>query len=35
MRRVLKELVTTGDITGNITPLDDANVIINLKAAMQ
>jgi acetyl-CoA synthetase len=35
MRRLLKELVTTGDITGNITTLDDANVIINLKAAMQ
>jgi acetyl-CoA synthetase len=35
MRRLLKELVTTGDITGNITTLDDANVINNLKAAMQ
>ncbi len=32
MRRLLKELVATGEITGNITTLEDPNVINVLKA---
>jgi hypothetical protein len=35
MRRLLKELVSTGDISGNVTTLDDINVIANLKSCMQ
>ncbi len=35
MRRLLKELVITGDISGNVTTLDDVTVITNLKASMQ
>lgn len=35
MRRLLKELVTTGDISGNVTTLDDMTVITNLKASMK
>ncbi len=35
MRRLLKELVTTGDISGNVTTLDDVNVISHLKASMK
>jgi acetyl-CoA synthetase len=35
MRRLLKELVTTGNITGNIMTLDDVSVITHLKIAMQ
>jgi hypothetical protein len=32
---LLKELVTTGDISGNVTTLDDVNVISHLKASMK
>lgn len=35
MRRLLKELVTTGEISGNITTLDDAQVIINLQKCIK
>lgn len=35
MRRLLKELVTHGKITGNVTTLDDVNVIANLAACMK
>jgi acetyl-CoA synthetase len=35
MRRLLKELVTHGKITGNVTTLDDVNVIANLVASMK
>lgn len=35
MRRLLKELVTYGDITGNTTTLDDMSVIEHLRASMQ
>lgn len=31
MRRLLKELVATGDVTGNVTTLEDPSVIDNLK----
>ena len=31
MRRLLKELVTTGKVTGNTTTLEDANVVKNLQ----
>lgn len=34
MRRLLKELVTSGDITGNTTTLDDMSVIEHLRASM-
>ena len=34
MRRLLKELVSTGDISGNITTLDDITVLANLKASI-
>ena len=32
MRRLLKELVTTGDVTGNVTTLEDFSVIENLRS---
>lgn len=35
MRRLLKELVTHGKISGNVTTLDDINVIANLTACMK
>jgi acetyl-CoA synthetase len=35
MRRLLKELVTTGDISGNTTTLEDMGVIEALKAKIQ
>ncbi len=35
MRRLLKELVSTGDITGNITTLEDPTVVEELKALVQ
>jgi len=31
MRRLLKELVATGDVTGNVTTLEDASVLDSLK----
>ena len=31
MRRLLKELVATGKVTGNTTTLEDANVVKNLQ----
>ena len=31
MRRLLKELVTTGKVTGNMTTLEDVNVVKNLQ----
>ncbi|MFD0893434.1 acetate--CoA ligase [Luteolibacter ambystomatis] len=34
MRRLLKELVTTGDVSGNTTTLEDHNVIANLRASL-
>ncbi|WP_026292705.1 acetate--CoA ligase [Rubritalea marina] len=34
MRRLLKELVATGDVTGNVTTLEDSNVIDALKASI-
>ena len=34
MRRLLKELVVTGDISGNTTTLEDFNVIVSLRAAI-
>jgi acetyl-CoA synthetase len=35
MRRLLKELVTDGKISGNVTTLDDVHVIANLSSCMQ
>jgi len=35
MRRLLKELVTHGKVTGNITTLEDMNVITNLQEKIQ
>ena len=35
MRRLLKELVSTGDVTGNVTTLEDFNVISNLKKSLK
>lgn len=35
MRRLLKELVTHGEVSGNITTLDDVHVIANLLTSMQ
>ena len=34
MRRLLKELVATGDVTGNVTTLEDSKVIDVLKASI-
>ena len=34
MRRLLKELVTTGKVTGNVTTLEDFSVIANLQKSM-
>jgi acetyl-CoA synthetase len=34
MRRLLKELVTTGDVSGNTTTLEDPSVIANLRASL-
>ena len=34
MRRLLKELVTTGNVTGNTTTLEDFTVIANLQQSM-
>ncbi|OYV04657.1 MAG: acetyl-coenzyme A synthetase, partial [Verrucomicrobiales bacterium VVV1] len=34
MRRLLKELVITGDVSGNTTTLEDFNVIASLRAAI-
>lgn len=31
MRRILKELVATGDVTGNVTTLEDLTVVSNLQ----
>ena len=31
MRRILKELVATGGVTGNITTLEDFSVVSNLQ----
>jgi acetyl-CoA synthetase len=31
MRRILKELVATGDVTGNVTTLEDFTVVSNLQ----
>jgi acetyl-CoA synthetase len=31
MRRLLKELVTTGTVSGNVTTLEDFSVIENLQ----
>ena len=31
MRRILKELVSTGDVTGNVTTLEDFTVVSNLQ----
>ena len=35
MRRLLKELVATGKATGNMTTLEDINVVKNLEALVQ
>jgi len=35
MRRLLKELVATGEVTGNITTLEDSSVIAELQAQVQ
>jgi len=34
MRRLLKELILTGNITGNVTTLEDSSVIEELKSAI-
>jgi len=34
MRRLLKELVTTGNVTGNTTTLEDFTVIANLQESI-
>jgi len=34
MRRLLKELVVTGDVSGNTTTLEDFNVIASLRATI-
>jgi len=35
MRRLLKELINTGKVTGNTTTLEDAKVIDDLKKSIQ
>jgi acetyl-CoA synthetase len=35
MRRLLKELVATGEVTGNVTTLEDVEVIKSLQESLK
>ena len=35
MRRLLKELITTGEVSGNVTTLEDSQVIADLQAQLK